>query len=228
MAGRFAKRLIEELEARIGHTFRTRSLLRRALTHSAPTGEPQTDNERLEFVGDRVLGLVLAEELFRRFPKDEEGTLARRINSLVSKTACARVASRLDIASVVCAPGKGGAVSQRALADICEALIAAIYFDAGLEAAREFVLRHWQDDLVAAEGARRDPKSQLQEWALAWALPVPAYAVSSREGPDHAPLFTVEVTVEGHAPVTGEGATKREAEQAAAEAFLKRMGISRA
>lgn len=227
MARRSPASAFAPLEARLGHTFARKSLLERALAHSAPTGEPQTDNERLEFLGDRILGLIIAEELFRRFPADEEGTLARRLNALVSKTTCARVAERLGIASHVGDRRRAGAIGRRAMGDICEALIAAIYFDAGLEAAREFVLRHWQDDLVAAEGARRDPKSQLQEWALGRALPVPAYAVSSREGPDHAPLFTVEVTVEGHPPVTGEGASKREAEQAAAEAFLDRMGIGR-
>ena len=228
MAGRSPTAEIDALEARTGHAFRQKSLLWRALEHSAPTGEPQTDNERLEFLGDRVLGLILAEELFRRFPEDEEGTLARRFNALVSKTACARVAESLGISPHVRERRRGGgAISQRAMADICEALIAAIYFDAGLEAARAFVLRHWRDDLDAAEGTRRDAKSQLQEWALGRALPVPGYAVSSREGPDHAPFFTVEVTVEGFAPVTGEGPSKREAEQAAAKGFLDRMEIRR-
>ncbi len=223
MAGELSPKEIADLEARLAHRFTRKSLLQRALCHAGPTGEPQADNERLEFLGDRVLGLVVAEELFRRFPDISEGALARRLNALVSRTALAGVAEAMGLRALV---GDNDA-TPRVLADICEALLAVTYLDGGLEAARAVVLRHWEDGFEAAEETRRDPKSQLQEWAMARALPVPAYAVVGREGPDHAPVFTTEVTVEGHAPIAGSGSSKREAEQAAAEAFLVRHEIPR-
>lgn len=230
MPGRSPAANLAELEARLGHTFSDKSLLKRALRHAASTGEPQTDNERLEFLGDRVLGLAIAEELLRRFPDDPEGQLARRYNALVSKTACAAIAEAMGLESHVRDKHKqasDSAVTPRVMADICEALVAAIYIDAGLGAASAFVLRHWQQGLETAEGTRRDPKSQLQEWALSRALPVPDYTVTARAGPDHAPLFTIAVTVAGHAPVSGQGPSKREAEQAAAACFLDQHRIER-
>lgn len=218
---------IAEFEHRLAYKFKQRSLLRRALRHAGPTGAPQADNERLEFLGDRVLGLVVAEDLYRRFPDVPEGQLARRFNALVSKTACAGVAETLGLADLIARRGAGGGITQRVLADICEALVAAVYLDGGLEAARSVVLIHWEEGLESAETTRRDPKSQLQEWALGKALPVPDYAVTGREGPDHAPFFTVSVTVEGQEAASGSGPSKREAEQAAAEAFLEKHGIAR-
>ncbi len=227
MPGRLSADEIAELEHRLAHTFTHKSLLRRALMHAGPTGEPQADNERLEFLGDRVLGLVVAEDLYRRFPDVPEGQLARRFNALVSKSACAGVAEEMGLPELVARRGNDAAITQRVLADICEALVAAVYLDAGIEAARSVVLTHWQAGLETAELTRRDPKSQLQEWALGKALPVPDYTVVSREGPDHAPLFTIAVRVDGHDAVQGSGPSKREAEQAAAEAFLDKHGIAR-
>ncbi len=223
MAGELSATDITALEALLAHQFTHKSMLQRALRHAGPTGEPQADNERLEFLGDRVLGLVVAEELFRRFPDISEGALARRFNALVSKPALAGIAEAMGLKTFV---GDNEA-TPRVLADICEALLAVTYLDGGLEAARAVVLQHWETGFETAEETRRDPKSQLQEWAMARALPVPVYAVVGREGPDHAPIFTTEVTVEGHAPVTGTGQSKREAEQAAAEAFIDHHGIPR-
>jgi len=230
MPGQSPAAKLAALEARLGHTFSDKSLLERALRHAALTGEPQTDNERLEFLGDRVLGLAIAEELLRRFPDDPEGQLARRYNALVSKTACAAIAEAMGLESQVRDKRKhpsDSIATPRVMADICEALVAAIYLDAGLGAAGDFVLRHWQQGLETAEDTRRDPKSQLQEWALSKALPVPDYTVIAREGPDHAPVFTIEVTVQGHAPISGAGPSKRESEQAAAASFLDHYRIER-
>jgi len=223
MAGEHSATEIADLEVLLAHQFTHKSMLQRALRHAAPTGEPQADNERLEFLGDRVLGLVVAEELFRRFPDISEGALARRLNALVSKQALAGVAEAMGLKTFV----GDNESTPRVLADICEALLAVTYLDGGLEAARAVVLRHWETGFEAAEETRRDPKSQLQEWAMGRALPVPDYVVAGREGPDHAPIFTTEVTVEGHAPVAGTGPSKREAEQAAAESFIIRHGIPR-
>jgi len=228
MSARLSAEGADAFERRLAYKFKHRSLLRRALRHAGPTGAPQEDNERLEFLGDRVLGLVVAEDLYRRFPDVPEGQLARRFNALVSKTACAGVAEELGLPGLVARGGSGGGITQRVLADICEALVAAVYLDGGLEAARRVVLIHWQEGLESAEATKRDPKSQLQEWALGKGLPVPGYAVTDREGPDHAPRFTVSVSVDGHDAASGSGPNKREAEQAAAEAFLEKHGVARA
>ena len=227
MPARLSAEEAAEFELRLAHPFKRKSLLTRALRHAGPTGAPQSDNERLEFLGDRVLGLVVAEDLYRRFPDVPEGHLARRLNALVSKPACAAVAEELGLPDLMARRGSGAAATQRVLADICEALVAAVYLDGGLEAARAVVLKHWKEGLETAETTRRDPKSQLQEWALGKALPVPDYAVTGREGPDHAPFFTVSVSVEGEEQVSGSGPNKREAEQAAAEVFLEKHGIAR-
>jgi ribonuclease-3 len=230
MSRKSARHLLSQFEERLGCSFSDTSLLQRALSHSALTGEPQADNERLEFLGDRVLGLVIAEELLQRFPDAAEGSLARRLNALVSKSACTAVAETMGLDGLLREfGGRSGeaGVTARALADVCEALIAAIYLDTGLDAARGFILTHWRERLEAAGETRRDPKSQLQEWAMGKGLAVPEYAVTGREGPDHAPVFTIAVSVAGHAPIAGEGASKREAEQAAALAFLKQHKIKR-
>jgi len=227
MPARLSGDEVAEFERRLAHQFKHKSLLRCALRHAGPTGAPQADNERLEFLGDRVLGLVVAEDLYRRFPDVPEGQLARRLNALVSKSACAGVAKELGLPDLITRRGAGGGITPRVLADICEALVAAVYLDGGIEAARTVVLKHWKEGLESAETTRRDPKSQLQEWALGKALPVPDYAVTGREGPDHAPFFTVSVSVEGHDVASGSGSNKREAEQAAAEAFLEKHGIAR-
>jgi ribonuclease-3 len=223
MSGRSPAANLAELEARLGHTFSDKSLLERALIIAATNTDQKVNNERLEFLGDRVLGLVISEKLVRCFANVPVGKLARRLNALVSKAACARIAEALAIKDFVAEND----ATARVLADICEALIAAVYLDGGIEAARDMVLRHWAAALEVAEDTRRDPKSQLQEWALSRALPVPDYTVTARAGPDHAPLFTITVTVAGHAPVSGQGPSKREAEQAAAACFLDQHRIER-
>jgi ribonuclease-3 len=219
------------LEQRLGHRFADRALYVTALTHSsAAEGDAAADNERLEFLGDRVLGLILVEELYRRLGSAREGELARRLNALVRKETCAEVARALGVAEAMRA---GRSVRRRALAesanvlgDTCEALIGAIYLDGGLEAARRMVLDQWRPFLDRPAAGRKDPKTTLQEWALARALPVPSYRETGREGPDHSPAFAVMVEVEGHEPASGTGRAKRQAEQAAAAAFMQREGIA--
>ncbi len=217
------------LEARIGYGFKARALLEEALTHSsAAEGRPgEMTNERLEFLGDRVLGLIAAEELLRRFPELSEAMLAPRFNALVNRAACAEAAQRAELGAALhlsrAEADAGGRAKEAILADACEALIAALYLDGGFDAARAFVLRFWGDAFEAVKSQRKDPKTSLQEWAAARRAPL-TYRVIARSGPDHAPMFEIEVAVGVHAPARGEGRSKREAEQAAAAAMLRLVG----
>lgn len=207
-----------------GHTFKDPNLLRLALTHSSAEG---ADNERLEFLGDRVLGVLIADLLLSHFPTADEGALALKLNALVREETCARVAvsSGLD-GAIVMAPSEdraGGRRKPAILGDACEALIAALYLDGGIEVARAFVLKHWTPLLEEVRGDLRDPKNVLQEWAQARKLGNPTYRLLHRDGPDHAPRFTVEVTVPSKPCVTGEGSNLRAAEQAAARNLLEKV-----
>ncbi len=202
-------------------------LLAHALTHSedAGRGDGARDYERLEFLGDRVLGLVMAEELFNRYPDEGEGLLARRLNQLVRRETCAEVARNLSLHELMrtakTAERKQVQASLKVLADLCESVIAAIYLDQGLEAARKFIISRWEPLFARHEKAPRDAKSALQEWAAARGLPPPTYREVSRTGPDHAPVFTVSVRVENLGEETGMGASKRAAEQEAAGRLLE-------
>ncbi|HWA62260.1 MAG TPA: ribonuclease III [Caulobacteraceae bacterium] len=222
-----------DLERRLGHAFADRELLDRALTHaSAGQGSRKIDdNERLEFLGDRVLALVMAEELLRRLPDADVGRLSKRIHHLVSGPSCARVARALDIGPALRLPGgetrRGARDHDTILADACEALIGALFVELGLEGAAPIVLDLWRPLLDEAEDESvLNPKSTLQEWAAARRLPPPAYGVVSREGPDHQPLFKVEVAVQGYAPQAAEGGSRQAAEVAAALSFLKRESLA--
>jgi ribonuclease-3 len=223
---------LEEIEARIGHAFANRDLLAQALTHpSALTGPDKREKsyQRLEFLGDRVLGLAVAAMLYRAMPRQDEGALSRRLSDLVRAETCADVAARLDLgAGVRVGPTESQrAVGRRAgvLADLCEAVIGAIYLDAGWDAAEAFVTRNWQDRLDADAPVQRDAKSALQEWAQGRGLATPVYRVIERTGPDHAPVFTIAVSIPGLADGIGQGAAKRQAEVAAATATLIREGV---
>jgi ribonuclease-3 len=219
----------DDLAARLGWRFRDRSLLVEALTHaSALDGKPaaaqRSDYERLEFLGDRVLGLVIADALFRKFPSLGEAGLALQLNALVNRSACARAADRAhlgrDIILSKAEAQAGGARKETILADVCEAVIAALYVDGGMEAARAFILRYWDVEWAQAAEAGQDPKTALQEWAAAVGKPAPRYRVAGRSGPDHAPSFVVEVQVDGVGAAQGAGGSKRDAERAAARALL--------
>lgn len=223
-------RQLGRLTAVLGHEFHDIALLRCALTHASAvrgTGGSPHSYERLEFLGDRVLGLIIAKLLFSRFPVEAEGDLARRLAALVRKDTLADVAAALELGGYIdFGPGEqegGGAENPSMLADACEAVIGALYLDGGLSAAEGFVVPYWTPYLEAEPAPPQDAKTTLQEWAQARALPLPSYHEVAREGPPHDPLFTVEVLVEGQPPATAQGRSKRAAEQAAAERLLAGM-----
>ncbi|MEF2071950.1 ribonuclease III [Consotaella aegiceratis] len=224
------ERSLDELQRRIGVTVANRERLERALTHASIKGGAASKSyERLEFLGDRVLGLVIAEELFARFPQAPEGDLSLRLNSLVSAEACAEIADEIGLAEFIRHGGDvkriKGSQSKNIRADVVEALIAAIFLDGGLEAARDFVGRFWKDRIAGSVSARRDAKTALQEWAHLTTTLTPHYEVVGRSGPDHDPVFTVRVSVDGTEPGEGQGRSKRLAEQEAASAVLVREGV---
>lgn len=214
------------LEERIGYRFHRRALLAEAVTHGSVNDGAKgrrRSYDRLEFLGDRVLGLITAERLLSKDPDAEEGDLATRYNALVNKHACAAAARAAQLgAAIALSPSEeasGGRGKDAILADVCEAVIAALYLDGGIEAARAFINRFWAG-LDLGQAARRDAKTVLQEWAAARKRRL-SYHVVERTGPDHAPRFSVDAEVEGFSRKRGEGASKREAQQAAAEAFLR-------
>ncbi|MEM8789084.1 MAG: ribonuclease III [Pseudomonadota bacterium] len=216
-----------KLAARLGHTFRTPALLVEALTHASHSGA--SDNQRLEFLGDRVLGLTMAEALLTQDKDAHEGVLAPRFNALVRREACAEVAESIDLGGAIIM-GKseratGGRRKQALLADAMEAVIAAVYLDAGFGAARDLVLRLWGDRVAQAEAAVHDPKTALQEWAQARGLPPPDYVEEARSGPDHAPIFTIAAVLQTGARAAATAASKRAAQQAAAEALLEALEV---
>ena len=219
------------LEEVLGHRFSRPDLLRQSLVHSSVTTTRRDrvrSNERQEFLGDRVLALVAADLLYHRFPGEDEGAMARRHAALVRREALARVAEAIGLAQhIVMSEGEeetGGRENSALLADTCEAVIAALYLDGGLQAAAAFIRRQWQPLIDEAKAPPVDAKTALQEWAQARGLPLPAYREVAREGPPHAPVFSVAVSVEGLAPATATGASKRAAEQAAAEVLLDHAG----
>jgi ribonuclease-3 len=216
------------LEEKLGHVFKDEKLLERALTHASASYEGS--NERLEFLGDRVLGLVVAEMLFGTFPQDSEGMLALKYNALVRGETCAAAAEAAGLSEhlllATSEAASGGRRKTAILCGTCEAVIAALYLDAGYETARAFILRHWARPFAELGADMRDPKTMLQEWAQSRSRAsrgAPVYRIVTRDGPDHAPHFVVEVSVAGESGVLGEGRSKREAQQAAAKALLERM-----
>jgi ribonuclease-3 len=225
------KTALQDLSARLGHDFSDRALLKLALTHaSARAGSrPSEDNERLEFLGDRVLGLAVAELLADTFPNAREGELARWFNHLVRAETCAEVAQEWELGDFILMSGgeagSGGRGKKTILANTCEAVLGAIFIDAGYDVAKDVVRRFWEPQFSALDLGAPDAKSLLQEWAQGRRLPLPRYLEVAREGPDHAPRFTSEVQIEGVAPERGQGTNKREAEQAAALAMLLREGV---
>jgi ribonuclease III len=231
MASHFDQAL-EALEGRLQYHFKDREGLIRALTHrSAVPGDKVAHEsyQRHEFLGDRVLALVVAEMLFSTYPRDEEGDLARRLNQLVRRETCAEVALDLDLGSVLrLGTGErqsGGRRKEAILGDTAEAVIAAIYLDGGFDAARAFVLRNWKPRMENLAGPLRDAKTLLQEWAQGRGHGLPVYTIADRSGPDHAPVFRVIVSIDDEPAGEGVGKSRREAEQtAAAGAMAKRAG----
>lgn len=194
----------------------------RALTHGS-TAKP--DYQRLEFLGDRILGLVIAESLYHRFSDEAEGRLSHRLNALVSGATCAEVARQIELPRHVRlgkqARDDGAQQSDNVLGDVMEAVIGALYLEQGLEAARAFIMGLWEPFIDTANGAPKHPKSALQEWCAANGRKVPEYSITKKEGPPHAMRFEVTVTVKGFEPVTADANSKQAAETAAALAFLE-------
>lgn len=214
----------------LDYRFADEALLREALTHaSAVAGTDLPTYQRLEFLGDRVLGLAVAEMLHLSFPDADEGELSRRLTQMVRRETCADVARALGVGPHILlgeAERRTGAERNRGiLANVCESLIGAIFLDGGYEAARRFIETHWREMMLTTERPLRDPKTMLQEWAHKAGHGVPRYLVRSRLGPDHKPVFNVEVALEGLRAQVGSGHSKRAAEQAAAQAVLEAAGV---
>jgi ribonuclease-3 len=218
---------LAEFSARIGHDFRNPELLSRAVTHASLSSATRPSNERLEFLGDRVLGLTIATALFQSDDRAAEGQLAPRFNALVRQETCAEVAREIGLGEVLrlgrSEMMSGGRRKEALLGDAMEAVIAAIYLDAGFEAAQAVVLSLWGNRIAAARGLGRDGKSALQEWAQARGLPPPTYTELARSGPDHQPVFTIEARLSTGASAQAAAPGKRQAEQAAASALLAQM-----
>ncbi len=218
---------LAELEARIGYSFKDATLAERALTHvSAPTSARVQSYQRLEFLGDRVLGLVVSHMLYEAFPQASEGDLSVRLARLVRRETCAEVAESWSVGPhVVMGAGEargGGRGKAAILGDVCEAVIGAVFVDSGFEPAEALVRRFWETRMLADAAPVQDAKTAVQEWAQARGLPTPRYTEVERSGPAHLPRFIMQVELDGYAPERGEASSKRAAEQAAAKAFLER------
>jgi len=210
------------IEAALGFRFANHALLYEALTHASQ--KSTASNERLEFLGDRVLGLAIAEALVERHPEENEGQLAPRLNALVSRETCAAIAERIGLGDhMVMAKAEahsGGRRKPALLANVMEAVIAAIYLDAGMEASRSFILHHWAHLFDAQTDAPIDPKTALQEWAQARGRALPFYETIAQDGPDHAPRFTVRVTLDDGKTAQAVAASKRAGERESAKLLL--------
>lgn len=224
-------RKFKDLEKKLAYKFKHQELLERALTHASVRGgkKGRVDNERLEFIGDRVLGLAIVEVLNEDFPEANEGELARRYNRLVRGETCAKVGRELGLGAYLILSDSeaesGGRNKETILADAVEAVLGAVFVDAGFEKARGVVRRLWTAGPEHKPDASADAKSALQEWAQGHGLALPLYVEIARKGPDHAPRFTSEVRITGKEPARGEGTSKRAAEQAAATELLMREGV---
>ncbi|MDQ2632189.1 MAG: ribonuclease III [Pseudomonadota bacterium] len=220
--------LAGEIAARTGYAFKDLRLLETALTHSSAV-KATSNNERLEFLGDRVLGLIVADMLLKQFPDAREGEIAPRFNALVEARTLSDIGLRMELDQYMRADAalrsNGRKAGGNYLADAVEALVAAIYLDGGIEAARAFILRYWEPLSLKAVEKPANPKGELQEWLARSSDARPVYAIESREGPDHRPVFTVSLQVDGYKPAMGSGSSRRAAEEAAAAAFLLREGV---
>jgi len=222
---------LTQLQEKIGYTFKDRTLLEKAVIHASAREKKRQseDNERLEFLGDRVLGLSIAQLLYAEFPTAPEGELARRFNRLVRKETCALVSRNMDLGNhlVLSQSEKtaGGTRNINILGDACEAVLGAVFIDGGYTPAKDLILRFWHPLLLNADEIPVDPKTALQEWAQGNHLKLPRYVEVSRSGPDHEPVFVMQVIVERIAPQIGQGNSKRLAEREAAAALLIREGV---
>jgi ribonuclease-3 len=213
----------DKVEEVIGYKFQDRHFLERALTHSS-TGD-EYNYQRLEFLGDRVVGLVMADALFKKFRSENEGGLAKRHTALVQGSTLAVIGQAHGLNEFIlfsdAEKDAGGSQNENIIGDVVESLLGAIYIDGGYQAAQEVILRLWGDNIETLEKAPQDPKTELQEWVQARQLPLPNYEIILKEGPDHSPVFTIQLTVLGYDPVTDKGASRRQTEKTAARKMLK-------
>lgn len=230
MAAQSASAALDRLSAVLGHRFGDRAILEQAVTHASAASPARPDNQRLEFLGDRVLGLIVAEALLEAYPGEAEGALAPRFNALVRRETLAGVAAEIGLGEYLRlgrSEAVGGGRKKKAiLADAMEAVIAALFLDGGMAAAQRFVLARWQARIEAPDTAPMDAKTRLQEWAQGRGMAPPAYTVTGRAGPDHAPHFAVEVELKTGETAGGEAPSKKQAEQRAAAALLAGLGLS--
>lgn len=217
----------QEFMKRLGYNFARPELLHQSLTHSSLSSTTRPDNQRFEFLGDRVLGLVIAEALLADDLDATEGRLAPRLNTLVRKETCADVANEIDLGAALLLGRSemlsGGRKKTALLGDAMEAVIAAVYIDAGYDAARDLILRLWGKRIAKAEESAADPKSDLQEWAQARRMPPPKYVEVERSGPDHAPVFVIEAQLQNGASARASATNKRTAQQMAASTLLEKL-----
>ena len=218
---------IERFEKRLGYIFKNPKYLLEALTHPSFSSTNRSDNQRLEFIGDRVLGLIVAEALAKQDPKASEGKLAPRFNALVRKETCSGVAQEIDL-GLVLKLGRsemitGGRRKNAVLGDAMEAVLAAVYLDGGFPAAKDIILRLWAKRISGVELDARDSKTRLQEWAQARQLEPPVYTLIDRAGPDHSPIFNIQVKLKTGAKMCAKAGNKRDAEQAAAKMMLETL-----
>jgi ribonuclease-3 len=230
VAGQTAAVVLDRLEVVLGHQFADKAMLEQAVTHASATSPARPDNQRLEFLGDRVLGLIVAEALLAAYPGEAEGTLAPRFNALVQRDTLAEVAVEIGLGEFLrlgrSEATSGGRKKKAILADAMEAVIAALFVDGGMAVARRFIVSRWQARLDAPDTAPMDAKTRLQEWSQGRGMTTPGYAVTARAGPDHAPKFTIEVSLETGETATGAATSKKRAEQRAAAALLAQLGLS--
>ncbi len=214
-----------ELEQRIGYRFKNSGYMEQALTHSSKSGT--ANNERIEFLGDRVLNLVMAHTLYEQFPADPEGSLAKRHSALVQGPMLAAVAITINLGDFMnlseAERTSGGAENENILSDGMEALLGAVFLDGGLEPARDVIIRLWDKYILTHTDVQQDPKTELQEWVQARGLPLPAYEITGKSGPDHSPRFEIELSVQGYSPVSADGPSRRHAEKDAARKMLAQL-----
>ena len=215
---------IKQFEQKINHVFKDKTLIETALTHSSVSR--RTNYERLEFLGDRVLGLVIAQHLYKRFPDEQEGPLAKRLAALVQGSLLAEIAYEMQLGQYIqfseSEKAAGGADNAHILADVFESMIGALYLDAGFEPCRNLIEQYWSDRFDKMIDPPMHPKTTVQEWAQSQSLPLPAYEIAEQSGPDHAPIFVMELTVEGFPPTRAEGKSRQSAEKAAATKFIEK------
>jgi ribonuclease-3 len=214
-----------ELEKIIGYTFKNSHWLERALTHSSTNDG--YNYQRLEFLGDRVLGLVMAGELFMLYRDDKEGDLAKRHTALVQGSTCTMIGKSHGLCDHIILSDSesaaGGHSNENIIGDVVEAILGAVYIDGGYEPAKTVVLKLWGDNVHSLDKIPLDPKTELQEWVQARSLDLPTYEIVDRSGPDHAPVFVLRVSVDGYGYVDAEGASRRQAEKIAARNMLKKI-----